>query len=228
MLRGVECDSPVNPLRCAQLGSAKLPKPAARVRIGSCRNEFHEIQNHPSEMVLRGRDSVPAAALSGSLFLKPPALPEDIQFQIRGIERHDAAAFCSRRERVPPALGEDDELIPRAKLSGKSGGRPISSCIEDFQWMYFAWFPAARQPKVLNHPDSRAGNITQSRNVAMPIGGHLDHASYSASRAIKPTIFGPHACSLRACASSGSSLAYCAAAAGIRSPGSRDGFNRVR
>ena len=28
-------------------------------------------------MVLRGRDSAPAAALSGSLFLKPPALPED-------------------------------------------------------------------------------------------------------------------------------------------------------
>ena len=84
MLRGVECDSPVNPLRCAQLGSAKLPKPAARVRIGSCRNEFHEIQNHPSEMVLRGRDSVPAAALSGSLFLKPPALPEDIYCRPQG------------------------------------------------------------------------------------------------------------------------------------------------
>ena len=31
-------------------------------------------------MVLRGRDSAPAAALSGSLFLKPPALPEDTYF----------------------------------------------------------------------------------------------------------------------------------------------------
>ena len=30
---------------------------------------------HRSTMVLRGRDSDPAAALSGPLFLKPPALP---------------------------------------------------------------------------------------------------------------------------------------------------------
>ena len=100
MLRGVECDSPVNPLRCAQLGSAKLPKPAARVRIGSCRNEFHEIQNHPSEMVLRGRDSVPAAALSGSLFLKPPALPEDIYSRCGGL-CSAGGNYRSRRSPVP-------------------------------------------------------------------------------------------------------------------------------
>jgi len=31
-------------------------------------------------MVLRGRGSAPAAALSASLFLKPPALPEDTYF----------------------------------------------------------------------------------------------------------------------------------------------------
>jgi len=33
-------------------------------------------------MVLRGRGSAPAAALSGSLFLKPPALPEDTYLKL--------------------------------------------------------------------------------------------------------------------------------------------------
>jgi hypothetical protein len=55
---------------------------------------------HRSTMVLRGRGSAPAAALSGSLFLKPPALPEDnykragsaaraVAFAVRVLSRHD-------------------------------------------------------------------------------------------------------------------------------------------
>jgi hypothetical protein len=53
---------------------------AARVRIGSCGNECHDMRCHRSTMVLWGRGSAPAAALSGSLFLKPPALPEDTYY----------------------------------------------------------------------------------------------------------------------------------------------------
>jgi hypothetical protein len=77
VLQDVECDSSVTTFRCPQWSFANLLNPAARVRIGNYGNERHDIRYHRSTMVLGGRDSAPAAALSGSLFLKPPALPDD-------------------------------------------------------------------------------------------------------------------------------------------------------
>jgi hypothetical protein len=64
---------------------------------------------HRSTMVLRGRVSAPAAALSGSLFLKPPALPEDTYTLNPRRARRDAStneptAFEAVLLIKPPAL----------------------------------------------------------------------------------------------------------------------------
>ena len=66
---------PMSAVECCELSN-----PAARARNGSCGNKCHDMRYHRSTMVLRGRGSTPAAALSGSLFLKPPALPEDTYY----------------------------------------------------------------------------------------------------------------------------------------------------
>ena len=80
-----------------------------QVRIGSCGNEWHDMRCHRSTMVLRGRGSAPAAASSGSLFLKPPALPEDTYSGIASERGRQAMEGCSSQDN--PVVSERNPLL---------------------------------------------------------------------------------------------------------------------
>jgi hypothetical protein len=60
-------------------------------------------------MVFRGRDSAPAAALSVSVFLKPPALPEDIYFL--GSDRQSSALIVAKAQPLASRLFAKDTVF---------------------------------------------------------------------------------------------------------------------